>query len=140
MGNLFGKECPIYTGRFAYYMSINYLCTYSLHIFLQNWRFETLGAIKNPITALLDPIEKLCYKNWTSFTPCDAFLVAVFIDDNVIRKASEHHVSIELHGRLCRGQVVLDHLYKEKPNCTIVEVINEDLFERMLMETAGHDI
>jgi inosine-uridine nucleoside N-ribohydrolase len=106
----------------------------------QDWRFNILGAPSNPITDLLNPIEKLCYKNWQTWTPCDAFLVSLFIDPMVVRKLSEHHVTIELHGRHTRGQVVLDHLYKEKANCKVIELIDEELFRNMILETAGHNV
>jgi inosine-uridine nucleoside N-ribohydrolase len=70
--------------------------------------------------------------------PCDVFLASLFIDSDVIRKSNDYHVTVELSGRYTRGQVVIDHLFQEKANCTIVELLDEELIRKMLLYTAGH--
>lgn len=69
--------------------------------------------------------------------PCDAFLVAAVLYPDFIKKQKDYHVTIELHGKKTRGQLVLDHLQSSKPNVTIIEDIDGEYFKEILLGAAN---
>lgn len=101
-----------------------------------SWVYETLVPENNPLLDLIMTAEKKIYKpGRTHWIPCDAFLMAVFLQfDRIVRKMSSFHACIELHGGKTRGQVVLDHLKEEKDNVVIVEEIDEDIFREIVLD------
>lgn len=106
-----------------------------------NWRFTALGT-STPELKLLAEAEKIVYsmhdsKNWI---PCDTFLAFCYMNpEKHITKFCSHHASVELHGSLTRGQVVLDHNKKNKPNVTIIEDIHTELFKQEMLSLRGGD-
>lgn len=75
------------------------------------------------------------YKN---YLPCDAFLCFCYLyPENGISKQSAHHIAIELHRGITRGQVIVD-LINERPNVVIIENFNENLFKKFLIEMTSN--
>ncbi|XP_072383356.1 pyrimidine-specific ribonucleoside hydrolase RihA-like [Diabrotica undecimpunctata] len=100
------------------------------------WRFEALGNATPELT-LLTKAEEIIYKkhNREHWIPCDTFLTFAFTNpDEHIVKSSIHHASVELHGDLTRGQVVLDHLKMNQPNVVIIENIDSQLFVKEMLK------
>lgn len=105
----------------------------------QKWRRNTLGKIRNPILELLNKAEEAIYPETQElWWPCDAFLAAAFLyPEDMIKKKSDYHATVELHGSKTRGQMVLDHLYKTNPNAIIVEEVNEEFFTDLLVKAVS---
>lgn len=103
-------------------------------MFSQDWRFNVLskGDCKN--MELLNKIDEYCYRNYTHFAPCDALLTAVLVfPDKCIKTKRQCHATVELHGHYSRGQMVLDHLEKNKHNVTIIETIDVEEMKNALI-------
>ncbi|XP_056629569.1 nucleoside hydrolase-like [Diorhabda sublineata] len=106
-----------------------------------DWRFSTLGT-STPELKLLAKAEQIIYSMHDSeeWVPCDTFLVFCYMNpEKHINKFSLHYASVELHGTLTRGQVVLDHIKKFKPNVTIIEDIDAELFKQEMLELRSGD-
>lgn len=81
---------------------------------------------------LLNEVDKISYRNCKAFIPCDALLTAVFVfPDKCIKSKCEYHATIELNGSHTRGQMVLDHMQKNKHNVTVIQSVNEDEFKKV---------
>lgn len=104
--------------------------------FFQEWRHETFADTKCRNIQLLNTIEKIAYKDCTTFMPCDAFVTAAFLFPECIRKKEQHHATVELHGHHTRGQMVLDHMRKKEHNVTVVQELHEEEFKKILVWTA----
>lgn len=103
----------------------------------QIWRFEELAAIRSPFMDLLTMAEKLItLTNINIWDPCDAFVVAAFLNPSIIVASREMHVTVELFGTKTRGQIVVDHLGEEKPNARMITKLDEELFKEMLVNAA----
>uniref|UniRef100_A0AAG5DN72 Inosine/uridine-preferring nucleoside hydrolase domain-containing protein n=1 Tax=Anopheles atroparvus TaxID=41427 RepID=A0AAG5DN72_ANOAO len=104
-----------------------------------SWRLDELGGAPdvNEAVRMLNAIERKLYGDRPNWMPCDAFLVAVFVDPSIVERSERFHVEIELHGAITRGQMVLDHLKarstakpavggEPKENVRIIDGINHD--------------
>ncbi|KAG5896290.1 hypothetical protein JTB14_008846 [Gonioctena quinquepunctata] len=99
------------------------------------WRNEVLGNA-TPELALLAKAEESVYKGskYKHWLPCDAFLAFCYLNPgSSIKKNTLHHATVELHGTHTRGQVVLDHLKGKKPNVSIIEEFDEELFKKEVL-------
>lgn len=105
-----------------------------------DWRFNTLGAVRNTHMDLINAIEKKVWENsnFTSWLPCDAIIAAVLLRADIIKKSRKCHVTVELHGSHTRGQVVLDHLQMKDPNVTLIEEVDSSLLKKLLLWAAGY--
>lgn len=103
------------------------------------WRFKAIGDIKNELTKLMNPVEEKINTAWnmTHWYTYDAFVLASFINPKCIKKSAKFHLTVELGGFLTRGQVVLDHLKHKKPNCTVIEELNVELFKSMILNVVN---
>lgn len=87
---------------------------------------------------LFNKIDAYCYRDYTHFVPCDALLTAALLfPEKCIKTKRQCHVTVELYGRHSRGQMVIDHLGKNKhiDNFTIVETMNVEEFKNALLWT-----
>ncbi|XP_058126847.1 nucleoside hydrolase-like [Anopheles ziemanni] len=112
------------------------------------WRLDVLGGgpSVNEAVGMLNAIERKLYGERPNWMPCDAFLVAVFVDPSIVERSEWFHVEIELHGAITRGQMVLDHLKarnaakpvegKPKENVRIIDRINDDSFRQLCLMAA----
>lgn len=106
-----------------------------------DWRIKELASNNNPLTNLLDPVEIKAYKNvLPNWTPCDNFLACCFIMPKMIQKMEHQHVTVELSGDHTRGQMIIDHLKKEKPNAFIIKQIDAELFKKFILWVCGHEV
>ncbi|CAG9824486.1 unnamed protein product [Phaedon cochleariae] len=100
------------------------------------WRINVLGN-STPELDLLTRAEKkiLSSDNWGAWISCDAIVAFCLLnpEKNIVKKTI-HHATVELHGCLTRGQVVLDHLKNKKPNVTIIESFDGELFQEELLK------
>lgn len=103
------------------------------------WRTGILGKIPTAHIQLLNVIEFKLYKSQTRWNPCDAFLAAAFITDGVIKKSRQLHLTVELGGRLTRGQTVVDHKQEKPPNAKIIDEIDFDLFKKMVLKMGSYE-
>ena len=117
-------------------------CLDSSQMIPLKWRMQALAGNNNPMTQLLDPVEKKCYtnsihKNWIC---CDNFLAVCFILPEIVKKKTKHHATIELGGKYTRGQMILDHLHVEKKNVEIIEEIDVEKYMKFMLMICGHDV
>lgn len=72
--------------------------------------------------------------------PCDAFLIACFFfPERMITKREHHHVEVELHGHLSRGQMIIDHMLEQPRNVHVIEEFDVELFKKLLCWVCGHE-
>lgn len=105
-------------------------------VFKQEWRFDVLAKANCPNMELLNKIDAFCYRKFPYFCPCDALLTAAMLfPEKCIKSKRQCHVTVELHGRYSRGQMILDHLGKNKHmnNVTIVETMNVEEMKNILL-------
>lgn len=84
----------------------------------------------------LGKVERLCYADQKHFNPCDAFVPAVMLFPECVRKKYDCYATVELNGRLTRGQMCIGHASTEKPNVTVIEYLHEDAVKNALIFTA----
>ncbi|XP_067662691.1 nucleoside hydrolase-like isoform X3 [Haliotis asinina] len=72
--------------------------------------------------------------NWTTYVPCDEVTAACAIDDQVIAKSDHVFASVELHGDLTRGQMVVDwgNRLLKSPNVRIVKELDVERYMKLL--------
>lgn len=58
----------------------------------------------------------------TGYCLCDAYLVAVVLDPNVVKRAKKARVAIELGGCVARGSFIIDHKNKGSPHLSHADV------------------
>ncbi|XP_046376259.2 inosine-uridine preferring nucleoside hydrolase-like isoform X2 [Haliotis rufescens] len=73
--------------------------------------------------------------NWTTYIPCDEVAAACAIDNKVITKSDHVYASVELHGHLTRGQMVVDWGMRlgKKPNVQIVKELDVERYMELLL-------
>lgn len=106
-----------------------------------DWRLKVLGSHEHKAVQLLNEIEKTQYNkfDYVDWTVCDALLAAVFLFPNkCVKSESFWHASVELHGGLTRGQMVLDHLKANGSNVRIIEEINSEIFKQIALWSVDH--
>lgn len=89
---------------------------------------------------LLNQVDEFCYRNYTHYIPCDALLIAALLfPDKCIKTQRQCHVTVELHGHYSRGQMILDHLGKNKHmnNVTIIETMDVEEMKNALLWTVS---
>lgn len=89
----------------------------------------------------MNPVDDAIYKpkNKTQWNPCDAFLVAVFLEkEKAIGKSNEYFATVELNGEMTRGQVAIYHVtgLEKTPNVIMIETVNSDICKNLLLWTA----
>ena len=106
------------------------------------WRIQGLGGNKNPMTQLMDEVEKRLHvsRENPKWTCCDNQLVVSFILPEIIQKQTKYHATVELGGKYTRGQMILDHLGIEKPNVEIVEEIDVEKYKNFMLLICGHEV
>ncbi|XP_063703860.1 pyrimidine-specific ribonucleoside hydrolase RihA-like [Culicoides brevitarsis] len=101
----------------------------------KSWRFDVLGKVDGKITKLMNPIEEKLLSRSNFWYPFDAYAVASFIKPEIVKRETNLHVTIELGGFFTRGQVVIDHVGKEKcKNVTVFEEIDIEMFRNLMKE------
>lgn len=85
-------------------------------------------------------IKVFRHNNCNNWNPCDAFIAAVLLKPEAIILKSKHcHATVELSGSMTRGQVVIDHLNRNRNNITIVERVDVEKCKQLFLWTAGCD-
>lgn len=72
------------------------------------------------------------------YTPADAYLAAAFLYPQIITSEETFPATVELHGSLTRGQVVVDHMNTTVPNAVFIETINQTQFQDLLILAASY--
>lgn len=103
---------------------------------MQDWLFNELLKLNGPNMDFFSKVERKCYADLEHFGPCDAFVPAVMLFPECIRKKYDCHATVELHGRETRGQMCIGHVSTEKPNVTVIEYLHEDAVKKALIYTA----
>ena len=71
------------------------------------------------------------------YTTCDPLAMAVAVHPDIVTKETSVYATLELHGHLTRGQMVVDwrgHLGKE-PNVKIVQEVNMEAHKALMMKS-----
>ncbi|XP_070491737.1 pyrimidine-specific ribonucleoside hydrolase RihA-like [Chironomus tepperi] len=127
-------KCPIYVFPWEPCVESSVLMPF------EEFRINVLSSNDNIYTKFLDPIEKVAYKGWKEWMPCDLFLAVTFIFPEIIKRSEEHHITIELAGTHTRAMMVMDHLKKQKPNATIIKEIDTERFKNFLKWICNHTV
>lgn len=73
----------------------------------------------------------------SGYTTCDLLAMAVAVQPDIVMKETSVYATLEMHGHLTRGQMVVDwrgHLGK-KPNVKIVQQVNMEAVKALMMES-----
>jgi purine nucleosidase len=75
----------------------------------------------------------------TGWLACDPLAVALAVTDGLLTSSQRVFCSVELHGKLTRGQTVfdLDVCLKREPNIELVKTIDMGKFSAMLDAALG---
>ncbi|XP_046403864.1 uncharacterized protein C1683.06c-like [Ischnura elegans] len=95
-----------------------------------DWRFKVLGAIDSPQMELMNAVEKIIFKDYPEWLPCDALATAVALRPTC-GKGKYCHMSVELGGWKTRGQSVIDSKHS-KPNVYLLEDVDLEVFKELL--------
>lgn len=71
------------------------------------------------------------------YTSCDPFALGVAVQPDIVSKETSVYATVELHGHLTRGQMVVDwrgHLGK-KPNVKIVQEVDLEAYKAQMMKS-----
>jgi inosine-uridine nucleoside N-ribohydrolase len=84
-------------------------------------------------------LERELYGVWSR---CDPLAAAILLVPEVASQVKEVYLSVELHGLNTRGAAVVDHLQKLgfKPNVTIIERVDLELYKKLLVEAFHPDM
>ncbi|XP_050080808.1 inosine-uridine preferring nucleoside hydrolase-like [Anopheles maculipalpis] len=108
------------------------------HAIPMQWRMEVLGANEaQPVLRILNVVEKKTYAQRTHWMPCDAYLVAAYVQPECVEKSHLYSVAVELHGALTRGQMILNHRLQGNGHVRIVDDINEVMFKGLCFKTVA---
>ena len=106
---------------------------------LQKW-FENLISQDKPKARFIKAIlEKVNYMTSDDeYYCCDGYAMAVALDNSVIKESVHKYCTVELHGQITRGQMIVDWngVTQKKPNVEVMMRLNmqkvEKLFEDMI--------
>lgn len=77
-------------------------------------------------------------KNWP-FYPADEILMAVFLQDDVIKSRCEVYATVEFKGQYTWGQMVVDwdKCFGKSENMKLVTDINDDVYKHLLVKSCS---
>jgi inosine-uridine nucleoside N-ribohydrolase len=90
---------------------------------------QFLRRIDEHVVGIQKARKSLKYMAW------DQLAMAIVIDPNVVIETKHVYSSVELHGGLTRGQMVIDWSQAQtdrSPNVTIVTKVNQQLYEKLI--------
>ncbi|XP_067662703.1 nucleoside hydrolase-like [Haliotis asinina] len=105
--------------------------------------WELYGKLRSFPSAkceLMKTIERTivgeCQKEGRKYEVADEMAMACALNDDVIRKSDEVYATVELHGNLTRGQMVVDwrKVLPKKPNVRLVLEMDKPILEKMLLK------
>ncbi|KAF5275585.1 hypothetical protein FQA39_LY06697 [Lamprigera yunnana] len=101
-----------------------------------SWRHEVLGECSR--MAMMNIVERTHTvsdpNKPNSWLPIDSFLAIAMLFPNFVVDKKQYHATVELHGVLTRGQVVLDHLKTNKANVVIIESLDVDFYKNTMLD------
>lgn len=100
------------------------------------------GTKKSDFVEKISSVSALFYKKKQTgfgegYTTCDPLAMAVAIQPEIVTKETSVYATVELHGHLTRGQMVVDwrgHL-EQKPNIKIVQEVNMEVHRALMMKS-----
>ncbi|XP_004535001.1 inosine-uridine preferring nucleoside hydrolase [Ceratitis capitata] len=105
-----------------------------------DWRLNVLGATDSPFVQLLNRVESalLLPRGVKRWLVCDALAVAAYLFPHLVVKDNQlQHAAVELAGTHTRGQMVIDHLHREKKNANIITEIDIEHYHKIIAWTGG---
>ncbi|XP_061162563.1 nucleoside hydrolase-like [Saccostrea echinata] len=89
------------------------------------------GVFHNSI--LRSSLDKHNEWKYPAYNFCDPTVVAIALQEAIVTKSRDVFATVELHGRLSRGQMICDNLNlrNEQPNVKIALEIDTDLMKKM---------
>lgn len=104
--------------------------------FTLDWRDNCLGNCTNAPIQLMNRAEKPLRSKpgFTSWVSCDQHLLAILVEPSMILESQSSHITVELHGKHTRGQVVVDHKNKNPHNVVIITAADQKVLERLLLD------
>jgi purine nucleosidase len=109
--------------------------------------FQTMErwlAVKNPRTQFFDAISRKT-REWTRahgrprLMVADALAMAVALQPDIVMRAENHHVAVELSGTLTRGATVVDwqDRFAQPANAHIIMDVDQVRFEALVASALG---
>lgn len=100
------------------------------------------GTEKSEFVQKISSVSAMFYKKKQTgfgegYTTCDPLAMAVAIQPEIVTKETSAYATVELHGHLTRGQMVVDwrgHL-EQKPNIKIVQEVNMEAHRALMMKS-----
>lgn len=104
--------------------------------FSLEWRDNCLGNCSNAPIQLMNRAEKplRSKQGFSSWIPCDQHLLAILVEPSMILDSQSTHITVELHGKHTRGQVVVDHKNRNPHNVLIVTAADQKVLEHLLLD------
>ena len=106
-----------------------------------SFRVDDLGTMDTPQIRLMNRAEaKHLENNKETWGVPDALAAAVLLEPSrIVTRSETHYCTVELHGELTRGMLVVDREghFGQPPNVEIVTEVEKELYERMLRTAAG---
>uniref|UniRef100_A0A182QG45 Inosine/uridine-preferring nucleoside hydrolase domain-containing protein n=1 Tax=Anopheles farauti TaxID=69004 RepID=A0A182QG45_9DIPT len=109
--------------------------TVLVHTFPTRWRFEAFEQTTNPAIEVLNGVEYEVYAEEETWTPCDMFVAAVFLNTSILQTVQSYRAEIELQGSVTRGMMAILHHVKDvsKHNVIVIDRIDHQEVQRMLI-------
>ncbi|XP_023297948.2 pyrimidine-specific ribonucleoside hydrolase RihA-like [Lucilia cuprina] len=105
-----------------------------------DWRINELGKVETKAMQLMNTAEYAVYlpKGLIKWIVCDAILVAAYCFQKLaIAKQRLYHATVELNGTHTRGQMVLDHLRKNRENAKVIMDMHKENYKQIISWTGG---
>lgn len=100
----------------------------------KSWRENVLGKVGSPLIKFLNAIEAKSLSKTNRWSPCDAKLIAVLMNPDLVLKATSLHVDTSYQGD-ARGALLVDYKDKIRPrNAVLIQELNSEVFQNLCLE------
>ncbi|KAF5288915.1 hypothetical protein FQA39_LY03794 [Lamprigera yunnana] len=101
-----------------------------------DWRRDVLA--KCPKMIMLNEVEKNYHPTMhgrpNTWVPFDGFLAVAILYPNIVVQKTKYQATVELHGSLTRGQVVLNDWEENKANVFIIKAIDKVFYMNTVLD------
>ncbi|EDO33492.1 predicted protein, partial [Nematostella vectensis] len=99
--------------------------------------FDEYAAVNTTKGRFIYNITRHTFENGGPYITCDPFTVAVVARPDIITKSKMVYLTVELDGRITRGQVVVDWrgVMGKPPNVLLIENVDMSKFKRMMLDS-----
>lgn len=110
--------------------------------FLQEWRTNTLGNIKNSVVSFLNLIENAANNLHpsSSYYPFDSFAVATVLNSEFVTNSTNLYCFVENKSDKLQGALAVDYnnITKHSANVELVMKVNATVLEQVLLDNLSN--